>query len=59
MHPYFKDAVAYATPFTGTAPFALKGSAEINEPLGKLSRAETTPEQCFDEVTQRLSTSFN
>ncbi len=59
MHQYFKDAVEYATPFTGTAPFALKGSAEINEPLGKLARNETTPEQCFDEITQRLTTSFN
>lgn len=59
MHQYFKDAVEYATPFTGTAPFALKGSAEINEPLGKLARAETTPEQCFEEITQRLNTSFN
>lgn len=59
MHPYFKDAVEYATPFTGTAPFALKGSAEMNEPLGKLARAEVTPEQCFEEITQRLTTSFN
>lgn len=59
MHQYFKDAVEYATPFTGTAPFALKGSAEINEPLGKLARKETTPEQCFEEITQRLNTSFN
>lgn len=59
MHKYFKDAVEYATPFTGTAPFALKGSAEINEPLGKLARNETTPEQCFEEITQRLTTSFN
>lgn len=59
MHPYFKEAVEYATPFTGTAPFALKGSAEINEPLGKLARAEVTPEQCFEEISQRLTTSFN
>ena len=59
MHDCFKGAVAYATPFTATAPFALKGSAEINEPLGKLARGEETPEECFDEVLQRLTSSFN
>lgn len=59
MHDYFKEAVAYATPFTATAPFALKGSAEMNEPLGKLARGEETPEECFDEVLQRLTSSFN
>ncbi len=59
MHEYFKGAVAYATPFTATAPFALKGSAEVNEPLGKLARGEVTPEGCFDEMYQRLTSSFN
>lgn len=59
MHQYFKDAVQYATPFTSSAPFALKGSSEVNEPLGKLARNEITPEQCFEEMEQRLTTSFN
>ena len=58
MHQYFKDAINTPTPFNGTTAFALKGSAEINEPLGKLSRAETTPEQCFDEMSDRLKASF-
>lgn len=58
MHGFFKEAINTPTPFNGKTVFALKGSAEINEPLGKLGRGETTPEQCFDEMSQRLASSL-
>ncbi len=58
MHKYFMDAPNFTTPLTYTAPFALKGSPEINEPLGKLSRGEVTPQQCLDEMAQRMATAL-
>jgi hypothetical protein len=58
MHKYFQDAPNYSTLLTFTAPFALKGSPEMNEPLGKLARKEVTPQQCLDEMAQRMGTAL-
>ena len=58
MHQYFKDAVDYATPLTYTGPFGLKGSTEVNEPLQLLAAGELTPEQCYDELANRMTTAL-
>lgn len=58
MHKYFSDAPLYSTPLTYTAPFALKGSPEMNEPLGKLASGEITPQQCLDEMAERMATAL-
>lgn len=58
MHPNFSDAPLYSTPLTFTAPFALKGSPEMNEPLGKLANGEITPQQCLDEMAERMATAL-
>ena len=57
-HEYFKDCVDYATPLTYTGPFGLKGSTECNEPLRMLGNGELTPEQCYNELADRLTTAL-
>ena len=51
-------AGSHGLPLTYNAPFSLSGSPECIEPLGKLARGESTPEQCFDEMAARMKTAL-
>lgn len=59
LHKYFSWAGDYGLPLTYNAPFSLSGAPECLEPLGKLARGETTPEQCFTEMQQRMETALS
>ena len=58
LHKSYAWAGEHGLPLTYNAPFSLSGAPECLEPLGKLARAETTPEQCYEEMKQRMETAL-
>lgn len=55
---YYSWAGSHGLPLTYNAPFSLSGSPECIEPLGKLARGESTPEECFNEMAARMKTAM-
>ncbi len=55
---YYSWAGSYGLPLTYNAPFSISGAPECIEPLGKLGRGESTPEQCYEEMSNRMKTAL-